>query len=263
MTLTSRLPRRPTGAPTMGGIINFCSEDERFIRPSVEQARRCCAEIVVAVGDTRFDGSPEDDERIRTIAADMPDIEFVRYEVDLSRSAHDLHNQARIAGFGALASDPDLVVFLDADEILDGAAVAEWLRTSRIPRTSAAMKLKNYWYFRDPTNQALTTEDSVVVVWRHLISPELLDGPDERDSIFRGVVGRKRRRVTGRGGRVLVHHYSWVRTKEQMLKKVASWGHRDERDWSALVKAEFAGPFKGTDFVHGYEYRQVEPFVDI
>jgi hypothetical protein len=48
-----------------------------------------------------------------------------------------------------------------------------------------------------------------------------------------------------------------VRTKAQMLAKVRAWGHRHDRDWPALVEAEFSGPFAGTDFVKGLKFDAV------
>ena len=56
----------------------------------------------------------------------------------------------------------------------------------------------------------------------------------------------------------LIHHYSWVRTKEEMLKKVLNWGHKNDKNWSDLIEEEFSRPFNGTDFVHGYNYNIVE-----
>jgi hypothetical protein len=55
----------------------------------------------------------------------------------------------------------------------------------------------------------------------------------------------------------LFHHFSWVRTEQEMLKKVKSWGHKKDRNWEQLVINEFSKPFQGTDFVHGYSFREV------
>jgi len=53
----------------------------------------------------------------------------------------------------------------------------------------------------------------------------------------------------------MIHHYSWVRTKEEMLKKVSNWGHaRDKGDWKELVEMEYSRPFNGQDFLHNYQY---------
>ena len=64
--------------------------------------------------------------------------------------------------------------------------------------------------------------------------------------------------MTTYNGLPMLHHYSWVRTKEQMLKKVRTWWHNKDRNWEKSVEEEFSRPFSGKDFVHGYEYKTVE-----
>ena len=64
--------------------------------------------------------------------------------------------------------------------------------------------------------------------------------------------------LIGYENKPVIHHFSWVRTKDEMLQKVNSWGHRFDRDWGKLVEEEFTRPFNGTDFVHGYNYDVVK-----
>ena len=59
-------------------------------------------------------------------------------------------------------------------------------------------------------------------------------------------------------GKPMIHHFSWVRTKEEMLKKVHNWGHKNDTNWIDLVEEEFSRPFSGTDFIHKYQYNIVE-----
>jgi hypothetical protein len=61
----------------------------------------------------------------------------------------------------------------------------------------------------------------------------------------------------------MFHHFSWVRTKEEMLTKVRSWAHRNDCNWTDLVEQEFTHEFTGRDFVHGYSYRTVPNVFDI
>ena len=59
-----------------------------------------------------------------------------------------------------------------------------------------------------------------------------------------------------------IHHYSWVRTKEEMLKKVLNWGHKDDSfDWISKIEEEFSRDFNGTDFIHRYNYNIVNNFI--
>ena len=57
---------------------------------------------------------------------------------------------------------------------------------------------------------------------------------------------------------IIMHHFSWVRTKEQMLKKVKSWAHQGDKQWVSLIEEEFKYSFKGRDFVHNYKFIDVE-----
>jgi hypothetical protein len=63
--------------------------------------------------------------------------------------------------------------------------------------------------------------------------------------------------VTGPRGEFF-HYFSWARTKQEMLVKTASWGHKNDRDWHSLIEKEFSHEFNSTDFVHGYSYNIVE-----
>lgn len=247
---------------SLATVISYCSLDERFIRPNLHQALLCSDEIVVAIGDRLFDGRSEDVEHLDTLSREFPQVRFVKYVVDMSLPAHDRHNLARVAGYSALQQETDLVAFVDADEVLDGAAIRRWLSLRRSAWWNA-QKLASYWYFREPTYRAKSLEDSVLVVKRSHIGEVPSFDASEREALFRSIRPPRRRGAKGAGGDVMVHHYSWVRTKEQMLGKVQNWGHRHDRDWAELVEEEFDHEFSGTDFVHGYEYEVVPPFVDV
>lgn len=255
-------PPSPSVRRSLATVISYCSLDERFIRPNLRQALLCSDEIVVAIGDRLFDGRLEDSEHLNALSRDFPQVRFVQYSVDMSLPAHDRHNLARVAGYAALRQKTDLVAFVDADEVLDGMAVRRWL-TLRRSTWWNVQKLASYWYFREPTYRAKSLEDSVLVVKRSLIGDVPRFGASEREALFRGTRPPRRRGVKGAGGDVMVHHYSWVRTKEQMLGKVQNWGHLHDRNWTELVEREFEQEFSGTDFVHGYEYEIVPPFADV
>ena len=153
------------------------------------------------------------------------------------------------------------ILFLDADEVPDGARFSEWLDSSDY-KAHTALKLSNYWYFREPCNQAVETEDSIVLAQKRALENEMILHADERDAIYNLAPGPKRRNVMDHDGRPMFHHYSWVRTQEEMLKKVSAWGHKEDRNWIELVNREFQGPFSGKDFIHEDHYRIVKPFFE-
>lgn len=253
-------------------IVNFCSNESRFIQATLEQALLFSHQVIIPVCDHFFDGSPENRPLLEQIYTAFPDCLFIEYpfipqkipkklwkKVD---PAHFWHSLSRLVGYAHLEEDTETVLFLDADEVPDGKRFAEWLDCSDY-RHHTALKLANYWYFREPCNQALRTEDSIVLVQKRALEAEILLNKEERDAIYNLLPGPKRRNVTGPDGNPMFHHYSWVRTQEEMIKKVTAWGHKEDRDWVSVVNEEFAAPFRGTDFVHGYTYRSVKPFFDI
>lgn len=255
----------------IAAIINFCSNESRFIGPCLEQALLFANQVIVPVCDHFFDGTPENRPLLESIYRAYPQCLFVEYPFipaliprrifESVSPAHFWHSCSRLVGRSCLDKTSEALLFLDADEIPDGALFAEWLEANDFHQ-HVVMKLSNYWYFREPIHQALSWEDSVVLVQTRAVTPELLLQEEERDALYDRLPGPKRRHVTACNGRPMFHHYSWVRSQEEMLKKVEAWGHRGDRNWKELVDKEFLAPFQGTDFVHGYQYTQVvSPFV--
>ncbi|MBU6383475.1 MAG: hypothetical protein KGR16_04085 [Verrucomicrobia bacterium] len=253
-------------------IVNFCSNESRFLRATLEQALLFSKQVIVPVCDHFFDGSPENLPLLETIYSAFPECLFIEYpylpkkipkkilkKVDL---AHFWHSLSRLIAVSFLDEEIETVLFLDADEVPEGKKFAQWLDCSDY-RQHTTLKLSNFWYFRDPANQALKFEDSVVLVQKKALESEILLHQDERDAIYNLLPGPKRRNVTGVDGKPMFHHYSWVRTQAEMLQKVKAWGHKGDRDWASLVHEEFSGPFRGTDFVHGYHYQLVKPPFEI
>jgi hypothetical protein len=151
------------------------------------------------------------------------------------------------------------VLFLDSDEVLDGRLFGEWMSSAEgaeTLRTCDAVKFANHWYWRHPTLRARAyVEDSCLLQRREAVRERDVFSDGARTHMYDACPGPKRRRVTGPGGDVMAHHYSWVRDREQMLRKVRNWGHRrDIPDLEAKVNEEFSRPFNGTDFLRGLAY---------
>lgn len=253
-------------------IINFCSNESRFIKASLEQAKLFSRQVIVPVCDHFFDGTPENRDLLDLVYAAFPDCLFIEYPFVPEKiprktfkkidPAHFWHSMSRLVGTLFLNEEIETVLFLDADEVPDGLRFTEWLDSSDY-MAHTTLKLSNYWYFRDPRNQAIETEDSVVLAQKRALESDIILHEDERDAIYNLLPGPKRRRVTDAHGEPMFHHYSWVRTKEEMLQKVRAWGHKGDRNWEQLVHEEFESPFRGKDFIHQYQFRIVEPAFDV
>lgn len=249
-------------------IINFCTNEARFIAPCLREALRYSKQVIVPICDHFFDGSLENKKRIDQIVSAFPECLFIQYPYipdQIPRSilkkvtpAHFWHDVSRLVAFFFLSPQIESVFFLDADEIPDGHKVQEWLDCSDYHQHTT-LKMANYWYFRENQYQAEKWEDSVILVQRRALNPDLLVHPEERQGIYDSLPHPKKSMVTGPDGSPLFHHYSWVRTEEEMLKKVRTWGHKEDRNWEELVRNEFKKPFEGVDFVHGYPFKTVEP----
>lgn len=257
---------------SIAAIVNFCSNESRFIGPCLEQAKLFAKQIIVPVCDHFFDGTVENRALLEQIYRAHPDCLFVEYPFipaeiprrifkDIS-PAHFWHSCSRLIGSSFVDETIEGILFLDADEIPDGAKFAEWLEASDYHHHTV-MKMANYWYFREPCHQATSWEDSVVLVQARALTPELILQQKERDALYDLLPGPKRRHVTSSDGQPMFHHYSWVRTKDEMLKKVRTWGLKADCNWVDLVHEEFTGSFRGTDFINGYQYKSVAPLFDI
>jgi hypothetical protein len=243
-------------APPLTTIVSYCTNEYRFIRACVASVAPFSRQVIVPVADHFFDGTPEDQALLERTKRENPEASFVSYPWIPGRKPRYWHNYSRAVGTQHLADDVEWVLFLDADEIVDTRPFVEFAST--LTTSSAdAYTLANYWYFREPTYRATTLEESVVLVRRPLVDQIDLKAKRERGQFVGATTPR---RVTWRG-QPMVHHYSWVRTKAEMLRKVRSWGHRDKKDWVTLVEEEFSRPFNGRCFVHNYQFDVVEDFL--
>jgi hypothetical protein len=248
----------------IGTVINFCSLDHRFIRHCVAAVAPFSHQVVVPFADHLFDGTPEDRGKIETARRQCPDAEFVEFAyhhsiTEMLRSRF-WHNFARWVGFSKLSDRCDWVLFLDADEIVETDRFTLFLQKGGF-ETHAHLYFANHWYFREPRFRARQIEDSPAMVRRDIINVNRIFHENERTT-FRRLPGGLRR-VAGVDGRPMFHHYSWVMTETEMLRKVRTWGHRldTDRDWETLVRTEFSREFSGKDFVHGYDFDTVAPLI--
>jgi hypothetical protein len=250
-------------------IINFCSNDYPFLRACIESVKPFSSQILIPVCDHFFDGVPEKRETLHKIYAEHPEVEFIEFPFDAQQSLYGLHsafywhNLARMIARFFLKEEIAYVLFLDCDEIVDSQKFMEWMRV--FPYSEyAALKVSNYWYFRECHLQAKQWEETPLLAKKEALEGAILmNDRGERGDIYALIPGKKKKETTNLDGLPMIHHYSWVRTKEQLIRKVLSWSHREERDWTRLVEEEFSGPPRSVDFVHGYELTQVSPFCEI
>lgn len=254
-------------------------DDLRFLRAGLREYSGAFRRVAVAIGRQAWDGSPEDVAAIDAFVAEAKNayanVGFVLYDVDPKAPQSRPHVRPEMywegharhlaleelrAACGPAAVRAGRVLFLDSDEIVEGGRLAALCRDASYAIVDA-IKLANYWYWREPTLRAKDyIEDSAVLIRGSAFTDDALFSNLGRHGVFAQAqeAGRMTLRNVHVQGCAAVHHYSWVRSEAEMLKKVASWGHRNDRvDWATLVREEFSRPFSGTDFVKGLRYESV------
>lgn len=251
-------------------IVNFCSNDARFLAPCIEQLKKAVSTIIFVVADHFFDQTKEDLDLLYQLFSEKEDVHTIFYPLSsclLPKTSpkdekHLWASISRTIGFGFLPKNTTHAFFLDVDEIPDGERLREEIEEKRLLSYDFA-ELGCYWYFRETKYQATTWEATPLFAKKsHLAKKQILH-KDERLGTFREGKGKKYSPFLGKDEKPLFHHYSWVRSKEEMEKKVVRWGHAQDRDWLPLVTQEFAHPFQGKDFVHGYSFTEIPPLVTL
>jgi len=234
-------------------VISYCNNDFGFLQDNIEQAKRFSDDIIVCYCAFSLDGKKEDEGLISQmkdmVSENGGQVAEINYSVHKTARCH--HNEMRYIG-NSLAIN-EYVLFLDTDEILEGELFREYLET-RDYKKFDVVALKCYWYFREKRYRATTTEQAGTLCNKKILSSPYIYSEAERWEYKNRPTLRVCEELTYKGN-VLCHHYSWVRTREQMINKVLSWGHKNDKDWLSLVEQEFAHEFNGTDFVHNYNYQ--------
>ena len=258
------IPEKNESVPVCS-IINFCTHDYRFLQSCLREAAVFSSQVLVAYSDHLFDGMPENLPLLRRAMAEHPEVEFVllAYQSEEKQNPQYWVTMLRWNALQKVRTEIKYVLFLDADEIAEGKRFHSFLQNFPVSRFTI-LKLSNYYYFRESRFRSRVQEDSATLVKKDLLTREMLVDYEDRNKAWLVLPEPKQRMVAGMDQKPLIHHFSWVRTREEMLRKVSSWGHAGERNWVEMVENEFSKPFSGIDFVHGYEYDEVEaPFPEI
>jgi hypothetical protein len=240
----------------------YSTNEFRFLEANLKQLSKISDEIIITICSHFYSGEPENKELLQKSFDiisnyDKCIIKLFKWENSNIKPRY-YHNLSRKLGTDIAKNK--WLFFVDADEIVDDN-FKDWFET--VKNTDNAYVLTCAWYFRDPRYKAKSREtDSLLILkkdchWdldNELERSQLYQKLWEENRIFHG----DKSPLLGLDGEVLSHHYSWVRSKEEMLRKVRNWGHKDDKNWHELVEQEFNRDFNGTDFIHNYEYEIVE-----
>jgi hypothetical protein len=235
-------------------VISYSSLEQRFLKSILYQSSLFADDIIVAIYKNLLNGKEEDVGKIEMqIASHLPSARVVVLDHDINHSGRHHHNLARWEG--ARLATHDHILFLDGDEIPEGQIFRSLLANNLLGHLDGA-DFACHWYFRNASYQALQLEHCGLLIRKDLITESTMFTENERWS-FRLIKGIKYIPMLAINNQPIMHHFSWVRTRDEMLEKVSGWGHKRDKNWKALIVEEFSRQFNGTDFVHGYQYKEV------
>jgi hypothetical protein len=247
-------------------IINFCTNDYVFLKHCIDHAKPFSTEIIVPYCDHFHDGTPENRVLLDKAVAENPGVQFVEFAYDKNQSSRWHCNVSRKIGIELSSDQTEYILLLDTDEIIESDKFIEWVKQEEKVGLVDSYKIANYFYFRETKFRSNNIEESIILVKKGPITSndDFVFHNEERGGLFYFAPTKKWRCMLD--GKPFIHHYSWVRSKEAMIKKVTAWSHNKDKDWISLVHKEFEAPFRGTDLIfpdRKNKYETVEPYINL
>mgnify|MGYP003638474986 CR=1 FL=1 len=237
-------------------ILQYSTMDLRFLKTNLEQLSKFSDEILVVMCTHLFNGEMEDEKLLQqtyAICEQHPKAHIHTFEWQgINQNPGYYHNVSRL--LGTQVASGEWLLFVDADEIVSDN-FGDWF--NKVKHTDNTFWLTCHWYFREPIYQSTSLESAGLLIKKTKCNWNV-EVRSERQQLFgiEGFVNGDHQCIL-HNNEPLIDHYSWVRSEDEMLKKVRNWGHKGDKRWVELVKEEFSRPFNGTDFVHGYQYTKV------
>lgn len=244
-------------------VLLYSTIDYRWLNECLAAASAISDEVIVVTCEKLWNGDSENQQLLKEstdILNLYNNVKSFKVPWESGHTTFFFESQCRAAGIVSTSLDTDYILFLDTDEIVDIDKFKDWIDTKEYQNYDS-MRLANYWYFREKKYRAKIIEDSVVLIKKKLvyqnnqiIIPTLTTGRQQYHELIKC---KKKGSIMGPDGYPMIHHYSWVRTKEEMIAKVKCWGHNTDRDWISLVEEEFSRPFNGKCFIDNRLFDEV------
>jgi hypothetical protein len=229
--------------------INFCSNDFRFLARAVEETLQFSRTVLIPVCDHFFDGSPENRPLLERAYSEHLECTFIEFAYDVKRLYTPFidyfpedeewgplwHSTARYLAFLYLPEEIEYLLFLDADEIVEGSRFREWLEKEEWKKWDAHWFF-SYCYGLDASKRAPHLQHTGLLVRRGALSPLKILNAQERFGVFAWLPGPKRLQVCGVDEIPMFHHYSWVRPQSERLTKARTWGKKHHCDWQEWIR---------------------------
>lgn len=231
--------------------IPFCTYDIKYINRSIDAVRTIANKIIITYCDKFFNGENENLDLIHSVIDNNSDCIFYKIEYEPGKSSRYHSNKSR--DVSCQISKSEHIMFLDSDEIFEKEYLIEWYNLNQ-NKLKDITTFSNYWYYRDEKYRVNHIDDSVVMIHKNYITQDLLYNESERN-VFKFLnTNNKDINVVNKHGLPFCHHYSWVLNKEDMIRKVTTWSHKDDKNWIPSVEEEFSREFNGTDVLGNSDF---------
>lgn len=273
--------------PSITTIINMCSGDRNFIIEHIESIKDFSDEIRIPYSTHLYSGNPDDMTKMQLVknACSKYNIKFIEFDKVIGSPLGQ--NTARWAGSQNLKTD--YVLYMDADEIFEKNKINNWVNNFNYNDYDAINfqihfysmnsnhraclneeEAKHYVGNRDGGNLYARGEKAGMLVKTNLITHQrIMHGvASERWSFIADpAVNNKLEHVLALDQSIMLHHYAYVRSKDEMKRKILGSFHINDKPWAKwaqLIDDNFDDNFHFNssihrDICHGYILKETLP----
>ena len=239
-------------------ILHYCTNDYRFLDATLKQLSKFSDEIIIPMCDKFFNGELENQELLqksKDIISKYDKCTLYMFEWHGEhRNPFYYSNLSRKLGTDIAKNE--WILYVDTDELFTDE-FQDWFMDNK--DTDNTYWLTCNWYYREPIYQATKREAAGLLIKKKYCNWDIQNAVDRKSLFTRtNMINGDHVPVLSKTNEPMVDHFSWVRSKEELLSKVKNWGHKHDKDWVSLIEKEYSKEFDGTDIVHGYSYKTVE-----
>lgn len=261
---------------SIASVIHYCTNEYRFIKKLVEEVKKFSSLIVIPVCDHFFNGEKENRALLDRTYQDFPECRFIEFAFHPRRLYNRFltgftpkdpewgllwHSTSRYLAAFFMPPEIEYILFIDGDEVIDGDRFSKWLDQNTY-RSFSALRFLCYIYACRSSFRTSKVFPSALMVRQKMLDLSQMIQPDDRHGIFASFPPAKMNALADDHGDPFIHHYSWVRTQEECIRKSETWGHRLDWDWRTIIDDLFENPNDPKMLDLNCSFVEAEPFFD-
>lgn len=221
-------------------VILYCSNDHKFFEKCIGNLLKIGIKCNVVTFSHFFAGEPENQLILNNTIGryvSHPNFKYRRIDITQGKSALFWEAWGRAyATHEMVGNNCEYILYIDPDEIVDFRLMKLWLDTN-VYKKYKGIKLRQYTYSLSPRYR-LNVKAHNTVMCRKDYAQSLPFTVDARLQYFNN--SNKWSRWLAKlglnknfyiyNGRPFIHHYTSVRTYEEMVTKFTNWSHNSDRD---------------------------------